>query len=242
MLIRWKFDPQGHQPRYANIENSSHNPNIAGTGIQGLTLNCGYGYGSQTTYFFFWYQYRPDIPTEKIAEAATHGWYADVAAEKCPERFKDAIILGFGKDALETFLRSRDEYNAKQDAQIKQAGDYQASLVAWAKGAVLLPQETLRKKIADLDVALAVLASKGRSPNEPDFHQAMKTIDPLLLDVARSGMAQAQAIPKGEAGRKQFDAWDNGPAKAIMQASTSLQKYDRGLWSNYGPAFHKRCI
>lgn len=139
---------------------------------------------------------------------------ADVELANCPPDFASALTAGFGEAAwgssMQAALQARDK-----DVQTNIAlglwnpVDYSN----WSQNPKALPSAQERALAQEMDKVL-----RSTTPMTQAYYIALnQQLQPAMAKLAASGLAQAQAIPRGEAGRKAFEQWDAGVGHTVVK-------------------------
>lgn len=145
---------------------------------------------------------------------------ADVELGTCPPDFASALTAGFGAtgwvDRAQQAIQARDKFVQTQYA----LGQWNpVDYSGWADKPRLLSLEEQRGLAREMDQVL-----KRHKPMTQPYYVALnQQLQPAMAKLAASGIAQAQAIPKGEAGRKAFEQWDAGVGSAVVSLALRVQ-------------------
>lgn len=165
--------------------------------------------------FAFWLHHRP-VDDITMLRDWDKGWLRryDIAIDQCPTTLAGAMEAIYGPDA-----RQQAAALAADPAR-HGTGPAPDPNPGWLEGAQAQSAAADAALAATLDREIAALESPERGPEMLDrFTRAMaETIRPGIETLARSAHVQAQSIPKTEAGRAAFEAWDRGVGGAALSA------------------------
>lgn len=207
----------------------------------GQRIHCVYRHPTDRNLFrsiSAWLGTRPDMSALTPAEIKYVGWQKvefDVAIADCPKTWGEAVNAIDGPEGWANLEKLKMQEKAAQDQAyeegVQQAEAARSGEPDWMKGATQLPPARLAALSAELDRALTDLRKSIPKLDDRTFPDEVDAkITPLLLEIARSGMAEAKAIRKGEAGRRQFEAWDAGAARAVVEAVMRLRGMSGDVW------------
>lgn len=212
------------------------------------TIQCTYRLSTDRNIFrtaSFWYKNRPEIYTPNKDEAGRQQfikWIGssdvnnDIALTTCPTTWGEAMTVAWGTGA---WSRKQAMYAEYQQQQNTQNGAYEQQVQKeesqWRQGKLVAnSKEKDTQLTAQIDEIMQDMWNRRSSFNFDSFkYEVIKKIDPLMVQLARSGLAQANKIPKGEKGWKQFEAWDNGIGFTVVYLNWVLRdKFDKEAISN----------
>ncbi|MFT7722083.1 MAG: hypothetical protein QM788_04540 [Roseateles sp.] len=152
---------------------------------------------------------------------------ADVERDACPADFASALTAGFGESGwlapTQTALAARhDEVRENIDTGIWHAADHSR----WADAPQVLAPAEERALAQEIDKVLAGLEARGKVPDAKAYYTALnRQLEPAMARLAASGVARAQHIPKGEAGRAAFEQWDGGIGVTVMRLTMRVHRW-----------------
>lgn len=199
-------------------------------------IYCTYEFSQNPKIISFWNTPRPVLSAEEVLRANRDGptvISVDVTVEKCPETWGEALTIGFGADFLAQRKIDRDKKLAVEEKSKVDQAKYKAQkedqLANWMKGARAAGPAKDKLLAAQIDGLIKVFET-NRDPSLEVVQSWRAKLVPSMIELARSGVAQAAAIPKGEAGRKQFEAWDNGIAYTVLSFHRRLRRAAGDRW------------
>lgn len=144
----------------------------------------------------------------------------DAAIKECPEYLGEAVALAQAtgtKEALAKAMEAAKLADADPLKPVKVKND-------WYVDATANSTSVDTQLARDLEYAVSSLES-DTGLTWQGFNSTVKTrIAPKLLALARSGYAQFNRIPAGEAGRTAFEKWDGLTAGNVMRTIHRLEK------------------
>lgn len=158
---------------------------------------------------------------------------ADVEQEVCPVDLASALSVGFGDgwpSVAQKALQSRDAVVKRNLATgLWNPIDYSQ----WDKNPKALTPAEERALAREIDQVLKSLEAFEKEPSNTVYYTALhQKLQPAMAKLAASGLAQANKIAPGEAGRKAFEQWDFGIGYAVVSLSMRLHR-----WKQPGPLF-----
>jgi hypothetical protein len=204
-------------------------------------------YSDITTRIVFWHRQRPALDADALKYLPErYAPMADVAITQCPDRLGDALrlVLGPGFEARLAQAQANEQAKEAQEARAKdtRADAARNERQRWKQGATVLPVPRVAELARQIDgllkpyetrkIRITEQPASRNTPATEAFAAAMKKeLFPRLLELARSGYAQAQGIGRGEAGRAAFEQWERGAAGLAMSAIGRLQRlWPAGWW------------
>lgn len=185
----------------------------------------------------FWLQTKPEMEIANMQQWLqffSSGVDVDIAVTECPPNWGEAMNLAWGPEAfdqLKAKVAQQKEEVEKRQLVYKEMEQKKAE--AWRKSPLTAnPIEKDRQLAREIDQGLDAIIARRNDFDEESYRVELgKRLVPLMTELARSGAAQAAAIPTGEKGRAHFIAWDNGIAYTVMSRVKKMRALSRLAWS-----------
>lgn len=151
----------------------------------------------------------------------------DAEMQACPADFASALTAGYGGltwlETTQVALKARDEEVQENiNTGVWHATDY----TGWATAPKALSRAEDQALARELDEVLRGLEAQGKRLTGKTYLTAInKQVEPALAKLAASGIAQARAIPKGQAGVQAFAAWDAGIGVTVVSLTMRVYRW-----------------
>lgn len=159
----------------------------------------------------------------------------DAEITTCPPTLGEAVEM---VDPQTYWQQARALWKSEQERESKRrlGGEYVPSnqYVSWKDNARQLSADQNRSLINKVKDGIDELEHRNRSLSVEDAQVLIhQKITPHFTELAKSGFAEAQAIPTGLGGRSRFIAWDRGSGRAVMESSLRFRTIWRELWGTH---------
>ncbi len=193
----------------------------------------------------FWFGSRPELPAASLGRLnGGLGLSFDVAVNRCPDTYGDAIRAGLGPNAWELVkemsARNIQEFTNRRQAQasnaesqrLREQAEAEQAERSWQQAALkagALPVEQERALLAAVEAQISAFEAQSKTLFVRPFADAVQGELAAKLDrLAQSAVARVHPIDaKSLPGRQQFDRWDKEIGGPVLLAARRLDLFVR---------------
>lgn len=152
---------------------------------------------------------------------------ADVERDSCPPDFASALTAGFGEAAWVEKAQLAVSGRQKTVRDNIETGIWNpVDYKDWASNAKSLSPAEDRALARELNQEISRLEAQGKVPNADDYYKTLnQKLQPAMAKLAASGVAKAQAISRGAAGRPAFEQWDAGIGHTVVSLAMRVHRW-----------------
>jgi hypothetical protein len=192
-----------------------------------------------------WFGSRPELPAATLGRLnAGLAVSFDVAVNRCPDTYGEAIKAGLGPNAWELVkemsARNIQEFTNRRQAQasnaesqrVREQAESEQAERAWHQAALkagALPVEQERALLAEVEAQISGFEAQSKTLFVRPFADAVRGELGAKLDrLAQSAVARVHPIDaKTVPGRQQFDRWDQQVGGPVLLAARRLDLFAR---------------